>query len=181
MKYFYDTEFIEDGRTIDLVSIGIVAEDGREFYAVSQEFDQRALVKNNWLVENVLPSLPYFRTAVLAEVLFLDIDHSEAKLVKPRHQIADEVYSFLAETDKDIELWAYYGAYDHVALMQLWGRMIDKPDGIPMWTRDIMQILGSDPIEALPQASGHHNALADARHVKAMYDALTGAGVRDER
>ncbi len=39
MKFFLDTEFIEDGRTIDLVSIGVVAEDGREFYAVSTEFD----------------------------------------------------------------------------------------------------------------------------------------------
>jgi hypothetical protein len=29
MKYFYGTEFIEDGKTIDLISIGIVAEDGR--------------------------------------------------------------------------------------------------------------------------------------------------------
>ena len=28
MKFFYDTEFIEDGHTIDLVSIGIVREDG---------------------------------------------------------------------------------------------------------------------------------------------------------
>lgn len=48
MKYFIDTEFIEDftnplfGRPrhyIDLISIGIVAEDGREYYAVSNEFD----------------------------------------------------------------------------------------------------------------------------------------------
>lgn len=30
MRYFLDCEFIEDGRTIDLISIGIVAEDGRE-------------------------------------------------------------------------------------------------------------------------------------------------------
>ena len=35
VKYFFDTEFYEDGKTIDLISIGIVAEDGREFYAVS--------------------------------------------------------------------------------------------------------------------------------------------------
>lgn len=39
MRYFYDCEFIEDGRTIELVSIGVVCEDGREFYAVSTEFD----------------------------------------------------------------------------------------------------------------------------------------------
>ena len=39
MRFFYDCEFIEDGTTIDLVSIGVVGEDGREFYAVSTEFD----------------------------------------------------------------------------------------------------------------------------------------------
>ena len=30
MRYFYDTEFIDDGRTIELISIGIAAEDGRD-------------------------------------------------------------------------------------------------------------------------------------------------------
>lgn len=48
MKYFIDTEFIEDftrpwiGKArhyIDLISIAILAEDGREYYAVSNEFD----------------------------------------------------------------------------------------------------------------------------------------------
>ena len=29
MKYWLDTEFMEDGKTIDLLSIGIVREDGR--------------------------------------------------------------------------------------------------------------------------------------------------------
>ncbi len=32
VKYFIDSEFVDDGRTIDLISIGIVAEDGRELY-----------------------------------------------------------------------------------------------------------------------------------------------------
>ena len=40
-RFFYDTEFIEDGTTIDLVSIGVVDETGREFYAVSTQFDPR--------------------------------------------------------------------------------------------------------------------------------------------
>jgi hypothetical protein len=53
MKYFIDTEFIEGfnkslfGKRrhfIDLISIGIVAEDGREYYAISNEFD----VKDVW-------------------------------------------------------------------------------------------------------------------------------------
>ena len=56
MRYFYDTEFIEDGRTIELISIGVVAEDGREYYAVSTEFDpERA---GSWVRANVLTKLP---------------------------------------------------------------------------------------------------------------------------
>ena len=31
MRYFYDCEFIENGITIDLVSVGVVADAGREF------------------------------------------------------------------------------------------------------------------------------------------------------
>ncbi len=35
MKYWLDTEFIERPYSIDLISVGLVAEDGREFYAES--------------------------------------------------------------------------------------------------------------------------------------------------
>jgi hypothetical protein len=31
-KIYYDCEFLEDGERIHLISIGMVAEDGREFY-----------------------------------------------------------------------------------------------------------------------------------------------------
>ena len=55
MKYFYDTEFIDDGRTIDLISIGVAAEDGREYYGISTEFNpERA---GRWVRTNVLPKL----------------------------------------------------------------------------------------------------------------------------
>lgn len=48
MKYFLDTEFIEGSQkrllsktksTIDLISIGIVCEDNREYYAISKDFN----------------------------------------------------------------------------------------------------------------------------------------------
>ncbi len=41
-RIFYDCEFIEDGTTIELVSLGAVDEAGREFYAVSRQFDADA-------------------------------------------------------------------------------------------------------------------------------------------
>ena len=55
MRFWFDTEFIEDGRTIDLMSIGIVAEDGREFYAESNECDLSGA--SPWVKENVIPHL----------------------------------------------------------------------------------------------------------------------------
>lgn len=39
MRYWFDTEFIEDGETIDLLSIGIVADDGSTFYAENTDAD----------------------------------------------------------------------------------------------------------------------------------------------
>ena len=56
MLYFIDTEFHEDGRTIDLISIAVVADDGREFYACSREAELSRV--SPWVRDNVLPKLP---------------------------------------------------------------------------------------------------------------------------
>jgi hypothetical protein len=53
MKYFYDTEFIDDGHTTNLISIGIVTEDGHEYPAASSEFPKHKLLANRWLAESV--------------------------------------------------------------------------------------------------------------------------------
>ena len=105
MRYFYDTEFIDDGYNIELISIGVVAEDGREYYAVSTEFNpERA---GPWVRANVLPKLP----------------SPASKLWRSRAQIRADLESFFdVDGDEPIELWAWVGAYDHVALCQLWAR-----------------------------------------------------------
>lgn len=57
MKYFYDTEFLDNGTTVDLISIGIVAEDGREYYAVNLDMPTVKIRDSEWLMENVMPQL----------------------------------------------------------------------------------------------------------------------------
>ena len=56
MRYFLDTEFLEGTQktwlgqtkpTIDLISIGIVCEDGREYYAISKDFNLKE-AWNRW-------------------------------------------------------------------------------------------------------------------------------------
>lgn len=184
-RYFYDTEFIEDGRTIDLISIGIVADDGREYYAVNSEAPMDRIRENDWLMRNVVGSLPITGRRSMETYLahsqnsypkpstaFIELDKA-ATVVRPRQVIANEVRDFLLAGDGDIELWANYAATDFVALYQLFGPMVELPDGIPMFTHDLQQALRAAGSPPMPQQeAGHHNALADARHLKACHDAL---------
>lgn len=165
MKYFYDTEFIEDGKTIDLISIGIVAEDGRTYYAISKEFKPRKA--SQWVKDNVLSKLPS------RKISFYDSPRikEEWRAWKSREQIKNDIIEFIGE-DKP-EFWAYYADYDHVALCQLFGKMIDLPKGYPMYTNDLKQLCNSKGNPTLPKTENEHNALDDAKWVKEMYNFLT--------
>lgn len=184
MRIYYDTEFLEDGSTIELISIGLVSEDDREYYAVSSDMPFKRIMKHDWLVRNVVPSLPLVNRQSLVKYLahppnrypkptlkLVDLDTSDT-CVKPLWVIANEVRDFLQAVE-DAALWAWYGAYDHVRLCQLWGPMASLPDGVPMWTNDLKQEcvrLGDPPMPK--QDVGVHNALADAWHNKTKAEFL---------
>jgi 3' exoribonuclease, RNase T-like len=147
VRFFYDCEFIEDGVTIDLVSIGMVDETGREFYAVSTEFDSSKAIE--WVRRNVLDKLP-----------------SPADPAwRSREQIRTQLLDFMTAPGEPIELWAWIAAYDHVALAQLWGDMRALPRGIPRFTHELKQRWEDAGSPPLPDAGlDQHDALADARH-----------------
>lgn len=157
MKYFLDTEFIERGRQhpIELISIGIVAEDGREFYAISNEFD--AATANDWVKENVLP-----HTFIQTDGIYV---------IHSRERIAHRIRDFIG--DSKPEFWGYYADYDWVVFCQMFGAMIDLPKGWPMYCRDIKQLCDDLGNPKLPtQGKGEHNALADARWNRSAYEFL---------
>jgi hypothetical protein len=170
--YTYDTEFIEDGKTIDLISIGIVCEDGREYYAVNAGMPVRRIRKHGWLMDNVVPGLPKAygdRRNTMPTSWLYDYTSPENKV---RSLIAVEVLDFLLANGEP-QLWADWGAYDHVVLAQLWGPMINLPTGIPMFTHDIEQEIERHPGFVKPQQEdGQHNALEDARHNMRVLKAL---------
>ncbi len=155
MKFFYDCEFIEDGTTIDLVSIGVVDETGREFYAVSTEFDPERAI--GWVRRNVLDKLPPPADAAW----------------RSRERIRQDLLEFLLAPGDPIELWAWMSAYDHVVLCQLWGDMRALPRPIPRFTHELRQRWEDAGSPSLPAApDDQHDALADARHNLARWNAL---------
>ena len=153
MKWFLDTEFIEAGRLypLQLISIGLVCEDGREFYAVSGEFSES--LASDWVRANVFPQLGSGWRMTCRE-------------------IAGQVAEFV-RGDSAPEFWGYYADYDWVVFCQLFGTMMQLPKGFPMYCRDIKQWadqLGGVRIPK-PDVEIHH-ALTDAMWVKEAHDFL---------
>lgn len=141
MRYFLDFEFIEDGRTIDPISIGMISEDGRLYYA---EFPFEPTKASDWVKKNVIPQL------------------KGPPWVKPSRMVKDEILKFVGSEKP--EFWGYYADYDWVCFCQIFGRMIDLPKSFPKYCRDIKQLADDLGNPQLPiQEKGEHNALEDAK------------------
>jgi hypothetical protein len=283
MKYFLDTEFLEGvperslilkGRlgnwiigkpkaTIDLISIGIVSEDGREFYEVSKDFNLKEAwnrfdleelspekiragcppLKIYWIRDNVL--YPIWKQLFLfsdcdtimlsnreAEEFKKELDsglhddlftiHSLSSFIerygKTNKQISELVKEFVYEfaivgydenkhqietTRKiianfkgEIDFYAYFGDYDWVVFCWLFGKMINLPNGFPMYCKDLKQMLDQKimkindstnlkegmpkvTVESIkknnilfPKKSNEHHALSDAKWNLELYKFL---------
>jgi hypothetical protein len=152
MRYWIDTEFIARPFAVDLISIGLVAEDGREFYAESNQTDWSKA--SSWTLQTVRPQLDGKGMA-----------------------LEDISYALRRFTDHDPHpvFWGYFPAFDWIALTGLFGGLADLPFHYPQLCLDIKQwaIEQGDP--DLPRQTGvRHHALADARWTKTAWAFLAG-------
>ena len=203
MKYFLDFEFIEGfhkplfGKRrhfIDMISLGIVAEDGREYYALSSEYDYKDA--DEWVKENVIHKL--YRKQVNGDMRnHMDAETFNRRLGKPNKLIKTEILNFVNQpnifsgTHMFNQFYGYYCDYDWVLFCSLFGRMIDLPEGFPMFCIDLKQeldnkILDSEfkslgydrAVERLKAKKGYpeqkyeHDCLADERWNRDLYKFL---------
>jgi hypothetical protein len=155
VRCFVDTEFYEDGTTIDMISLGAVRSDGSEFYAVNR--DAKLDRVSDWVRQFVLPKLPLYGDQAW----------------KTRDQIAKDFSAFMKGSGAEpsvSEVWGYYSDYDWVVICQMYGSMIALPNHFPKFCFDLKQfskMLGS-PTHP-PDPEGEHNSLVDARWNHALY------------
>lgn len=238
MNYFYDFEFLEGTQdktfmgikygktlpTIQPISIGMVSEDGREYYAIFNDFnlkeawnrfdlnygsgDQRNRPprKVYWIRENVLFPIYYelcfkenpisimeynnynsFVGAIKSsnnyKYVYKNLKRLIVKYGKPTKQVAQEIKDFcmpkqkraldagidaiIGNIDEPVNLYGYYSAYDHVALSWCFGKMIDLPNGFPMLTLDLKQMLDEALMKEYPINGGSVTLLHST--LEAMY------------
>lgn len=155
-RFFLDTEFNQTGTFVELLSIGLVSDDGHEYYAQNQDHDWS--MTQEYVKENIFPLL----------------DDTSWKPIK---QIQDEVTTFLevgVEQDPGIEIWAWYGNYDWVAFCgTIYGNMVAVPPTLPWNIMDLKQYADYlDHKERPAPPEKEHHALEDAKWNRAYHKLL---------
>lgn len=176
LRYYVDTEFYENGKTIDLISIGVVCSDGREFYRVSRDADySRIAVESPWLMANVIPHLPsdvWSPGEAIVEYEGLERPAPYRSVWATREEIARDLCDFVVG-DPKLQFWGFYADYDWVVLCQLYGTMMGLPKHFPRFCMDLKQLSVSLGSPQHPKQTGmEHDALQDARFNRDLHEFL---------
>ena len=181
MKIFFDTEFTGLHKNTTLISIGLVAEDGREFYGELNDYDESQC--DDWIKENVISHLIYkdckgsVSTYNNGLTTYVNGDKS---------YIANQLDIWFSRFD-NIELVSDVCHYDMMLLIDLFGSAFDLPKHINPACHDINQDIANrydlsetwafnkSREELLKEYNktiegNKHNALYDAKVIKAIYE-----------
>lgn len=188
MNIFFDTEFTGLHQNTTPISIGLVSEDGDTFYAEFTDYD--ACQVDQWIQANVIDNLTLLEGIVFA-------DEKDMRVSGPRAKVEHYLRKWLLEQStknavygdmrnifpdrhpQKLEMWSDCYAYDWVLFCDLFGGAMSVPDCvyyIPFDLSTLFKVKGIDPdIDreeyAGPTDESHkHNALWDAKVIKACYD-----------
>lgn len=159
-RLFFDTEFIDNPwpDAPELISIGIVDESGKEFYAVNTEFDPADA--NDWVQNNVFPHLrdPECSGEGMSPEIM-------------RRIIMDK----WLKVDK---VWAYCGTWDWYLLVQrIFGGYMKIPEGWPNFYHELGVLKRSHKCDrCMKEGILDHHALGDAKWNHLMYAHLKEIG-----
>lgn len=174
-RLWFDTEFIDTGDEIILLSIGVVRDDGATYYAepAGAPIDEA----DEWVRENVIPKMTRFSGLLLRDGQAIVAPRDSPtwrEVVKSRRKIAEELVEFAGASP---QWWAYVSAFDWVALSQLYGPLVKRPQGWPFGAFDIAQQfclagMSGKPTDWVPAPVHEHHALADAQWDRALWQRI---------
>ncbi len=182
-KIFLDTEFTGLHKGTTLISIGLVSECGKEFYAELTDYD-RGMV-DPWIQDNVIKKLQLsdkltgditrWETAV-SEGAEGKLDIYNYILTGPKDFVSDSLRKWFAQFgNEQILIWSDCLAYDWVLFCDLFGHAFNIPENIlyiPFDLATVFQLKGIDP-DISREGYAYGTVLQEMVHKKhtALYDA----------
>lgn len=181
-KLFFDLEFSGLHKLTTAISIGIVAEDGRKYYAEFTDFDKYQI--DDFLRKVVLPK------RILGEYNFETDYDPKAETVLVKGDI-DVIHSTLLEwlkpyEENGVEMWGDLLSYDWVLFINIFGNGLALPkfiDYIPMDLCTALKLMGEEKDVdrdifaygeevAKSKKANKHNSLYDAETQLEVYKKL---------
>lgn len=185
MKAFFDMEFTGLHQNTTPISIGIVYDGNKTFYAEFTDYDRSQVVE--WLQLNVIDKLTLGDMEENSYTFDIDDNtQTQKKVVKgTREYVAQELdfwHQYIGATEENkIVFYSDCLSYDWVLLNELWGGALKVPNYIYYIPIDICPLFfyaGIDPdinreeFAMIDNATDKHNALHDALVIRACYERI---------
>lgn len=129
-KIFFDTEFTGLHKNTTLISIGLVSECGKKFYAELTDFDKNQI--DDWLEKNVIRNLIFEEIEENQEAR---IDYQNFKnkgcinYLGNTYHLINVMKEWFNQFEK-IEIWSDCLSYDWVLFNNIFGNAFSIPDNI---------------------------------------------------
>lgn len=169
-KVFFDMEFTGLHKNTTLISIGLVSECGKKYYAEFNDYDLNQI--DSWLQENVISNLE-FNGLSHASKEVRGIRFIKDDLVGVKNDLTNWLSQF-----ERVEMWSDCLAYDWVLFNDMFGDAFSIPENvfyIPFDICTLFYVKGLDPDMNREEyvdedIKNKHNALHDAEIIKKCYD-----------
>ena len=190
MKIFFDTEFTGLHKNTSLISIGLIDENGRNFYAEFTDYDKSQC--NEWIKKNVINNLFWNQTNKFWEG-GLTKECKWFRVKSNKNVIGTALKEWLSVYD-NVEFVSDVCHYDMVLLIDLFGTAFDLPQNVNPACHDINQDIGryyeisekeafDFSREEILQNNAividgyKHNSLYDAKVIKTIYEIIKSHGL----
>ena len=184
-KVFFDTEFTGLHQNTTLISIGLISECGKTFYAEFLDFDESQI--NDWLRDNVLKNMQYLwhRNNEPKQMIRYSTSDNRLENVKVFGKtdiIKSSIEEWLMQFS-EIEIWSDCLSYDWVLFSQIFGHAFNIPKNVYYIPFDICTLFYAKGIDAdisreefseMTEGSQKHNALWDAKVIRQCFFKLQG-------
>jgi hypothetical protein len=131
-KIFFDTEFTGLHQKTTLISIGLISECGKTFYAELTDYDKSQI--DDWLEENVINNL-YLKSPSPYPTNF-----DNQLVCGPTHQIKWYLKEWISQFES-VEMWSDCLAYDWVLFNEIFGHAFNIPKNIYYIPFDLCTLL----------------------------------------
>jgi len=175
-KIFFDTEFSGLHQKTTLISIGLISECGKTFYAELTDYDKSQI--DDWLQENVISNLQHDPS----DDEFVHIHNGNVFCTGDSSKIKTELIAWFAQFES-VEMWSDCLSYDWVLFNQIFGHAFSIPQHvfyIPFdictlfWAKGIDPDVNREEFSNMKEGSQKHNALWDAKVIRECFVKLQG-------